>query len=47
MPFLTSLVPEEFRSHIHSISIQEIISTYQDYGKFSWLADFKEKYALN
>ncbi len=47
MPFLKTFVPENLRCRIHSISIQQVLAAYQACAGFSWLEEFKEKYALN
>ena len=47
MPFLMSFVPQELKSRIHSISIQQVVKTYQEVADFSWLEEFKKKYALD
>jgi predicted ATPase with chaperone activity len=46
MPFLKSFLPEEISGRIHSISIQQVIATYQENGGFSWLNEFMQKYGL-
>jgi hypothetical protein len=46
MPFLQSFVPEQINCRIHSISIQQVVATYQEYGNFSWLKEFEKKYNL-
>ena len=43
MPFLLSFVPEQLRKHVHQISIQKVIASYEE---TEWLLDFKSKYSL-
>lgn len=46
MPFLITFIPEELRKRIHSISIQQVIESYKESGKFAWLSEFEKKYNL-
>lgn len=47
MPFLISFVPQELRNRIHPITIQHIVAVMNDYKRFDWLYEFKQKYALS
>jgi len=46
MPFLRSFVPEGISHRIYSVSIQQVVAAYQEYGGFDWLKEFKMKYGL-
>jgi hypothetical protein len=46
MPFLITFVPEEKRSRIHSITIQQVVEIYKRHAGFPWLTEFEKKYAL-
>ncbi len=46
MPFLITFVPQELRSRIHSMSIQQIVAAYKEFGGLHWLGEFGKKYQL-
>ena len=46
IPFLLTFVPEEIRSRLHAISIQHVITTYNELGESDWIKEFEQKYAL-
>lgn len=47
MPFLQTFVPQNLKTHVHAISLQQVIHSYTQYENFTWLAEFEKKYALD
>jgi len=46
MPFLLQFVPPELQRRVQAISLQQVIETFAQFHNLSWLADFRQKYAL-
>jgi hypothetical protein len=48
MPFLIEFVPEEYRSKIAKVSIQELVNEIEKSGNHDyWISKFKIKYGIN
>jgi hypothetical protein len=46
IPFLLNFIPDEIKCHVFSISIQQIVKSYEGYPLLSWVIDFKKKYGI-
>lgn len=46
MPFLSAFLPDDLKSRIHAISIQDIIHSFEKDNRFIWINDFKNRYAI-
>jgi hypothetical protein len=46
MPFLLGFVPEQWRSQIGIITIQDIAGAIRDSGRHEWIGGFERKYGL-